>query len=268
MEAFLHFWNSHDTVIIQMLVVVILVMVIFLSLRFLFSKDHKDHAEAMNGIGASSGTAGVGAVSVEIESVLQKILENQSHAQALSGQGGGSNPAEVAALQGEMQKRQERVKDLEKEVADLQAEMANNAKKAAGLDPVVLKETVTRLESRLSEYEIISEDIADLSFYKEENVRLQGELAKLKMAPPAAAPAPTSAEAGQAVAQPPVQESAPANDGEEVSTSIDDDIMAQFAAAVEEQKAATAAKNMAPPVQKPQVDGELMGQFEEFVKKG
>lgn len=267
MEAFLHFWNSHDTVIIQMLVVVILLMVIFLSLRFLFSKDHKDHAEAMNGIGASPGAAGVGAVPVEIESVLQKILENQSHAQALSGQGGGGNPAEVAALQGEMQKRQERVRDLEKEVADLQAEMANNAKKAAGLDPVVLKETVTRLESRLSEYEIISEDIADLSFYKEENVRLQAELAKMKMAPPAAVSAPASVEVSQAVDQP-AQESAPASGGDAASTSIDDDIMAQFAAAVEEQKAAKAAKNMAPPVQKPQVDGELMGQFEEFVKKG
>jgi hypothetical protein len=57
---------------------------------------------------------------------------------------------------------------------------------------------IKELEAKLAEYEILEDDIADLSLYKEENVRLRAELEKIKgggapaPAPEAAAPAPTS----------------------------------------------------------------------------
>ena len=43
-----------------------------------------------------------------------------------------------------------------------------------------LQEQVDQLQAKLHEYEIIEEDIADLSTYKEENIRLKEELKKLQ----------------------------------------------------------------------------------------
>ena len=51
---------------------------------------------------------------------------------------------------------------------------------ASSGDTLVLEEKIKDLEARLSEYSIIEDDIADLSFYKEETLRLQDEVKTLK----------------------------------------------------------------------------------------
>jgi len=94
---------------------------------------------------------------------------------------------------------------------------------------------IKELESRLAEYEIISEDIADLSFFKEENVRLTKELESLRSGDSGA-----SAEAGN---------------------SIDDSLMAEFAKAVEGQKSALTEES------KKSDNDSLVSEFENLNKK-
>jgi hypothetical protein len=136
-----------------------------------------------------------------------------------------------------------------------------------------LESKVKDLEARLAEYEIISEDIADLSFYKEENIRLQNELMALKngeapadavvAAPEAAEAAPLTADGALAPdAAPPVAEVIP----EAAPAAAEDDIMKEFAKAVEEQKAPTTEAPAAAKTDQTE-NADLMNQFENFVKK-
>jgi predicted RNase H-like nuclease (RuvC/YqgF family) len=286
MEAFLHYWNTHDTMIIQSLVVFILFLVIFLAVRMLFGKDQTSQGQEY---GKGDGVALSAGATAEIEKTLTRILENQSQIQSGQQSGLSANfeqsvannagasqavaQAEVSALQVEVKKREDKISSLERQLEQVQTELTNQPKAGPPGDVVVLQEKMKTLESRLSEYEIISEDIADLSFYKEENTRLQAELAKV-LAAGASAPQAASPEAVKPAPAAPVVQPAPAAAVEEPAETsaggIDDDIMAQFAAAVDEQKAASAAAKAAKAgaADKPSVDGELMGKFEDFVKKG
>jgi len=53
---------------------------------------------------------------------------------------------------------------------------------APGVDVSALQAKLVELQAKLAEYEIIEDDIADLSMYKEENKKLKAELATLKAA--------------------------------------------------------------------------------------
>ncbi|MCJ8277757.1 MAG: hypothetical protein HRT44_14130, partial [Bdellovibrionales bacterium] len=79
---------------------------------------------------------------------------------------------------------------------------------------------IDELEARLLEYEIIEDDIADLSLYKAENEKLKTELASLRGGG-APEPAPTPAPAPEPVAEEPVVEAAP--EPEPVPFAEDDD---------------------------------------------
>lgn len=171
-----------------------------------------------------------------------------------------------------------------------------------------LAEKIRDLEARLAEYEIISEDIADLSKFREENDVLKSEIEKLKAGAPAAAapaapaqapapvvaePAPAAAEpvptpvAEEPVAAPVVAPAAPevspvaaaeaaamaadqATDPAASAELIDDELMKEFAAAVEGQKnLSQASEKAATGDEKKQTDEteKLMGEFENFVNK-
>lgn len=280
------FWSNHDALIIQILVGCILLLVIYLGVSiFMNSTDPETGAQSLSP-----------QATLEIEKTLQKILENQgslvktvASVKAPSPNSEGTAPAsagvpaeEIAKFQQEISQREEKVKALEAEVQVLKSTASSG-----GGNSKELEQKVKDLEGRLSEYEIISEDIADLSFFKEENSRLQKEIESLKgggpasqSAPPMPAPEvvappaePTAPEppAPQAVAPPmepaPQAEQTPKDPNDPLaaptaSSTVDDDIMKEFAKAIEEQKTATTAAQPKPPV-----DGELMGKFEEFVKK-
>lgn len=112
-----------------------------------------------------------------------------SAGEASSGGVTGIDPAEIAKLKKLVVDRDEELNRLK------------NDPIAAKLRDQIAK--VQELQSRLKEYEILEDDIADLSLYKEENARLKTELQNLvgSSAPPAegvAADVVASAEAAPA----------------------------------------------------------------------
>ena len=77
---------------------------------------------------------------------------------------------------------QQEVLDKDKTIADLNQQIT---KGEGGVAPVIaadpeLQSKVDELEARLQEYEIIEDDIADLSLFKTENEKLKEEIERLK----------------------------------------------------------------------------------------
>ena len=247
---------QHNTSIIESLIAATLLGALFLAVRtFLAAKEPA--AEGLSGLG-------------DLEETLKKILaqaQNVPSAGSLAAAGAGADSqklsAEISNLKVELEGKQKQIEDLKAATAAAGAAAAGSGlseEEKAKMD-AQLKE----LQAKLSEYEIISEDIADLSYYKEQNVKLQKEVEALKAggAKPGAAPAaPTAAPAAAktATAEPaisgktkaataevnegappppplpepppvaevpaPVAASAPA--AEAVNTTVDDDLLAEF----------------------------------------
>ena len=266
---------------------------------------------------AGSSDMGGGLDAVQLEKTLQKILENQSkvnaatHAESAtehadldlhdakpSAAAAGAGPevaAEMAQLKAAVAEGRKKAEALQAKVKEAE-EKAAAALANAGAAPAAeasggmseqekedFASKIRDLEARLAEYEIISEDIADLSRYREENDELRKELDNMKQNV-GSAPAPAAPVA--AAPPPPVEEPAPAPEIEvpvaeaapEASPNadlIDDELMREFAAAVEgqqnktlenvvEEKAGTGseeAKNIDEDATK------LMSEFENFVAK-
>lgn len=85
----------------------------------------------------------------------------------------GASAEELSKLKTELEQRAKLIEDLKAQVT--------KAKEAATAE---LIEKIKTLEGRLAEYEVIEDDIADLSRYKEENAKLKSELEALKRASP------------------------------------------------------------------------------------
>lgn len=328
-ETFLQFWTLHNRQIIEFVFVFTFVLILFIIYRQFFSKS-----ESMAGSGHHANSVSID--TSEIEEKLKKILENQG---ALKTQAPdtkatnvteGANPAIGASAPGgsdggfsspDLEKLKADLKEKEKVIEELKK--STGAAPGAGAsteDAKKWQEKIKELEGRLQEYEIISEDIADLSFYKEENARLQKELVEKGAAAPAANTSPpVSAESAPIAPETPAKAAAPlaaevpvvpeaaavvetptltsaktpaamaspappeiAAEKKEINAVVDDDILKEFAAAVEGQKKSeanavaaepTPAIQPLPPVQEvdPQKlteSKELMGEFENFIKKG
>ena len=232
----------HSELLIEVSIALVAVTSLYLAARAFLRNDSS--AEE----GASSTDLS------QIEATLKKIVEQGSLSKNSSADyaAAGLTPEQVA-----------QATELKHEVEKLKAELGHRttqleelkAKEAAGgavagdgtpsEDLSKLEARIKELESKLSEYEIISEDIADLSFYKEENQKLQKELEALKNAAPVAATpvaAPVAAQQPEAeiVGKSKVEEVVtppPAAVVEESPSFVDDDIMAEFARAVEQQVA-------------------------------
>ncbi|XGC79847.1 hypothetical protein ACES2L_10950 [Bdellovibrio bacteriovorus] len=334
-EKFLSFWSQHNTVIIESLVGLVIFLSLVLAYRSFFGKK---------GDASHSSEAGSNLDTAQLEKTLQKILDNQS-----SGTPAKSRPAEdlgmdvdlgldtatesAASPSGEAGVEVEQMKislaDSQKRIEALQAQLkeaqgkaqeamlaaqsTTAAAAAAGSadsgQSAELAAKVKDLEARLSEYEIISEDIADLSRFREENEELRKQLeglqkglgasyvAPVEEAAPAAAPAaapepaptpePVAAEPAPEAAAPitepeialePVIESVveptPAPAADAGSELIDDELMKEFAAAVEGQKkealdsaAAKAGEGSEKPKESADESEKLMNEFENFVAK-
>ncbi len=300
-ERFLLFWSHNNQTIIQVLIVLTLLFIVALVFLTLFgSKDE------------FSEKSGAASISPDLEKSLQRMLENQTQAKSavfdfskgeanapvVSSAGGADHNsaahqeavAQLEKVKAEMAAREKSIQDLKTqlEVAQSAAQSAAPSANSSGLEA-----RIKELEARLSEYDIISEDIADLSKFKEENEKLKKQLSQAASAPVAAAPVapapkpvqmaplpdlppepagipelkmePAPAPVAAAPAVEVVPEPAAADPT--VSSAIDDDLMKEFAAAVENQKAATASSKPpeAPPASAESED--LMGQFENFVQK-
>lgn len=231
-ENFLRFWTDHNRFIIELTFGFIFIFILLLIYRQFFNQNGENFSQ--------SGAQSLNIDTTEIEKKLQKIMEGQL---SLKGQIGnvdgaldasngdnlyGTNASqeEVGLLKKEIDDLKEQINKKNQTIENLNQVSAMVVEKAA--DSVESKASkkdfegkkelegkVKELEGRLQEYEIISEDIADLSFYKEENARLQKELNELK--------------GGGADVTEPVKP-------EPKTNSIDDDLMKEFAAAIQDQK--------------------------------
>lgn len=272
-ENIVQFVVRHNTTLIEVLIGVILVLALLLMIRsFVAAKE-----EVQGGSSAHLG---------DLEETLKKLLEKANAVPAgLPASADGSDAAQLVAeintLKLELDQKKKEIEDI-KTAAPAGASAGPGAP-AGGLsdeDKAKLEGKIKELEGKLAEYEIISEDIADLSFYKEQNTKLQKELEALKAgggsAPAATAPATQATEskpasepeiAGRTKATPPAEPepevaivsapvetpaadvaiaSAPAAiespvPAAEVASSteaaiVGDDLMAEFAAAIEKQK--------------------------------
>lgn len=202
-EHSLQFWIQHNEAIIQWIVVAILATTALWLIRMLTDKPKKD---------APVGTANLG----ELEETLKKLLERASAVvatptsptleQAFAKNSTGE-PSADPGLKAELEKR-------EKEIAELKNQLSAVPK----ADTSQFTAKIAELETKLAEYEILEDDIADLSLYKEENVRLKEELGKVKggEAPSEA----VAAVAAVAIEATPAAEAFPEFPGEEVVATV------------------------------------------------
>jgi hypothetical protein len=337
MDKFLDFLFKHNVLIIEGLFVFILLLISALAFYYFFSASKS----------GSSGAHFTGSDTdfEKLQVVLKQVLEKanmvtSSAAVATnsdSNTDGGSSSADsslssgselgsqILNLQQEIGVLKDSLTQKQKEIETFKNDNLKKTEVPASADPnqAELEVQIKELQAKLTEYEIISQDIADLTMYKDENAKLKWELKKLKgespagekteETPPVVASAPAPAEVvdeaivapkAEPVAVPAVEEpstppadvplkavasdsvvessvvqpteaspaeASPAN-AEEVKGVVDDILMAEFAAAVEEQskgKAINHNQNKAAedPAKKETEESKIMDQFEKFVKK-
>ncbi len=225
LEKFLTFVTHHNESIIQWLFFGILLLAGTLIARSIFGKKEENSQQA-TGNDLHSALEKILAQTTKLENVSIEKLSATSSPQA---------EAVVAALKADLAVR-------EKELTELKAKGGSeNSEATTGLSA-----RIKELESKLSEYEILEDDIADLSLYKDENSRLKAELERVKggavaEAPPAAAPLDSEPPKG-------------------------DDIVAEFAQAVEqkttEEESADLASLTVPDTGDPMTDFEQTVQLE------
>lgn len=194
LEKHLTYVTHHSESIIQWLFFGILLLSGLLIARAVFGKKSADGGGA-----AASG---------EVHSALEKILAQTAKLESLSlekmSAGGVANvDAQVQALKADLAAR-------ETEISTLKANGGGDGGKLSA-EAGALGARIKELEAKLSEYEILEDDIADLSLYKEENARLRTELDKVKgggapaadtaAVPAAAAVAPPAGDIVQEFAQ-------------------------------------------------------------------
>ncbi|ASD63126.1 hypothetical protein [Bdellovibrio bacteriovorus] len=320
-EKFLSFWDHHNTSIIEGLLGLIILLALFLAFRAFFAKKGSSSTTAENGQGidaaqlektlqkildnqshapAAKSRPAAEDLGVDVEMDESPLSTKKAQASAASSSADAAaavaeSAAEVAQLRLSLSENHQKVETLQAQLQEaLAAAQAASAGGGAGgggeggmssAEKEELNGKLRDLEARLAEYEIISEDIADLSRYRDENEDLKKQLEALKAgapAPAAAAPAPEAAPApapeptpepaapAAEVAAEPAPE-APADSGGG-SDLIDDDLMKEFAAAVEGQRALDKAAEKAgdgseEAAKNGDETNQLMSEFENFVTK-
>lgn len=200
-DKFLAFWSHYNSQIIQGLVAMIMCLSVYVIFRTFFGKNKN-----------AEGGAAINVNTEEIEKNLHKILENQekmkagaqaqppdltqSFGNALSGTVAESDEEtmrEMMALQAQVSEKQKMINDLQVQLENAKKAAADSAAHAGSASSAVssgggvnedeynsLKAKYKELEEKLQEYEIISEDIADLSKFREENESLKKEIEELR----------------------------------------------------------------------------------------
>lgn len=147
---------SHNQFLVAIFLTVIFALFFYLFYRTFFaSESSSPEAHA-----ASSADVG------QIEETLKKILSQTS---TIGPTSVGGIPPEVEKLKADLEVSQKMVDELKVRTQDGGADNT----------PELLAK-IKILEDRLTEYEIIEDDIADLSVYKEENAKLKRQLDAIK----------------------------------------------------------------------------------------
>ena len=206
LDTVLHFFILHNETIILLTIAIICLLSVYVVFRQVFrtpsSLDPVDFSR--------------------VEETLKKLL-NQTHSaiETVSGPSGtgansslsGNGTTDMVAIKKELETRAIMIEELKKEVSSAKTSDTVSAELLA---------KIKDLEGKLAEYEIIEDDIADLSHYKEENARLKKQLEQMSRGGPAlvdqfadavktnASPTNTTAEKASAAAEPAKAETAAA----------------------------------------------------------
>lgn len=205
MAIFLDWFASHNTLVIQSLAAIVALLIIFLIFRLFFVPNEEAEAaknvtyaaveEKLNKLLEQQANMKI-SVTAATEAPLGDALGADAMA-ALSGDPaavaadaaaaatGGEQAAELSRLRAEITMLKDSVKRKEVEIIDAkeQAQKSiNTADADAKLNTLSSKVTdyeneIEALKNRLSDYEIIAEDIADLQAFKKENAELKSQLA-------------------------------------------------------------------------------------------
>ncbi len=239
MESFIHFFFRHLEKIIYICIGVICLLSAFVVWWQVFGRKGLKTGDAPE-IDLSS-----------IETMLTKIL-GQTHnaisattsAETAAGSAGavtldgivsatGQPITDVPGVKKELEERAKIIEGLQKEVAGFKDQTPSTE----------LLAKIKNLEARLVEYEIIEDDIADLSQYKEENAKLKKELEAIKRADPKMVDQFADAVAGEA--KPGAV--ATATEGAQQADAEADAMVAAMAAATAESDAVSAPAPAASP---------------------
>lgn len=136
------------------------------------------------------------ALNSAIEGAMKKVLtergiQNVGAAAGASASGTDTSAVSVDALELKktLTEKEAKISALMSDLDTLKAQLESSASvspnggpAADGVDVGALQAKLAELQAKLAEYEIIEDDIADLSLFKEENKKLKAELATLKAA--------------------------------------------------------------------------------------
>ena len=171
LETILYYVTHHSESIIQWLFFSILLLSALVIGRMIFGKK-----EALSGGGAAFADGS------DIQEFLRKILDQTAKLETVSLQ--GASPSVVGEVDVQLQALKKELATREEELAKLKAAGpaggSTAATSSASRDMDKAASRINELETKLAEYEILEDDIADLSLYKEENVRLRSEIEKFK----------------------------------------------------------------------------------------
>ncbi len=171
MESILSLFVFHDTYVVSFLVIGITIIVVMLLL--------------FNNKGPSNIVRSEIEGSENIEGALRRVLGEKNWSPDKASSAPGSE--KVDELEKEVLEKDRKIAELNKQLTQSSGSGGDSgggemsAAAAAGVnDNSDLLAKISELEERLMEYEIIEDDIADLSLYKTENEKLKEELERLK----------------------------------------------------------------------------------------
>jgi hypothetical protein len=226
MDAFLSFFIHYLPNIIQWSIAAILLLLGSLFTIMIFGKSKKDPESEMQ-------IGDLGALEKTLKEILKTSIGDLSASGALKSSENennqGSDPFQSNSGSLEQIMRELAQKNAEIEVLkQTQTESSPVAEKAIEIDVSGYVEKIRDLEGKLKEYEIIEDDIADLSHFKEENAKLKKKIDELGGAVTVDSSTPELVEKSEPslVSTDPISTPLPEK-GE--------DLVAEFAAAVDEQ---------------------------------
>lgn len=179
-ESFLQYWTAHNESIIQWLLLTIVLLTIMILSRLILGKPSDQFASI--DVSSKPLNETLGKILEETAAMKSQLATGVTVAAGSASGGGGSGASAGGSAGGgagsvEFENAKAEVEKKEKEIAALKVQLQDMPK---GGDATQYLSKIKELEGKLSEYEILEDDIADLSLFKEENARLKTELEALK----------------------------------------------------------------------------------------
>jgi hypothetical protein len=182
MGHLLEWYSKFNSLIIQSLSVVIGGLLVFFIYRLFFSKGSHQETQALKS--ASINSSGAALDADQIESKVHQILAEQKQKKIVLSSSSDQNNSDsseiIDQLQTEIFNLKQAIKDADKDIqlkAKATAEEAVSLQSTTGsADVATYQKEIDDLKNRLSDYEVIAEDIADLHKLREENKNLLAQI--------------------------------------------------------------------------------------------